>query len=103
MRCSKGLRSLGSKDNLHELFQLETSSKCDIKAENSSTLCKCREGRKGLRWMGSNADLMHLRQASSAILNFLSNTSDLEARLHAFCAHDLPQGGGSGSFFAGNS
>ena len=29
-------------------FQLEISSKCDIKAENSSTLCKNHKGRKGL-------------------------------------------------------
>ena len=29
---------------------------CDIKAENTSTLCKFHEGRKGLRSMGSNAD-----------------------------------------------
>ena len=35
---------------------LRWSSKCDIKAENSSTLCKFHEGRKGLRPMGSNAD-----------------------------------------------
>ena len=35
----------------HEHFQLEISSKCDKKAENSSTLCKLHEGRKGLgRW-----------------------------------------------------
>ena len=38
----------------HEHFQLEVRSKCDIKAENSSTLCKLHEGRKGLRPMGSN-------------------------------------------------
>ena len=37
-------------------FQLEISSKCGIKAENSSTLCKFHEGRKGLRSMGSNPD-----------------------------------------------
>ena len=30
--------------------------KCDIKAENSSTLCKFHKGRKGLRPMGYNAD-----------------------------------------------
>ena len=36
--------------------RIETSSKCDIKAENSSTLCKFHAGRKGLRRMGSNAD-----------------------------------------------
>ena len=35
---------------------IDTSSKCDIKAENSSTLCKFHAGRKGLRPMGSNAD-----------------------------------------------
>ena len=33
------------------------SSKCDIKAKNSSTLCKFHKGKKGLRPMGSNADL----------------------------------------------
>ena len=43
-------------------------------------------------------DLLHLRQAASAILNFLLKTADLAARLHACFAHDLPQGGGSGSF-----
>ena len=43
--------------HFHEHLQLEISSKCDIKAENSSTLCKFHEGRKGLRPMGSNADL----------------------------------------------
>ena len=32
--------------------------KCDIKAENSSTLCKFHEGRKGLQPMGSNADCL---------------------------------------------
>ena len=32
------------------------SSKFDIKAENSSTLCKFHEGRKGLRPMGANGD-----------------------------------------------
>ena len=37
-------------------FQLEiSSSKCDIKAESSSTLCKFHKGRKGLRPMRSNA------------------------------------------------
>ena len=35
---------------------LRRSSKCDIKAENSSTLCKFHEGRKGLWLMGSNGD-----------------------------------------------
>ena len=44
--------------HLHEHFQLEISSKCDIKAENSSTLCKFHEGRKGLQPMGSNADCL---------------------------------------------
>ena len=44
----------------HEHFQFEIASKCDIKAENSSTLCKLHEGRKGLRPMGSNADLFAL-------------------------------------------
>ena len=29
---------------------------------------------------------------------FLLKTADLAARLHACFAHDLPQGGGSGSF-----
>ena len=35
---------------------IEISSKCDIKAENRSTLCQLYEGRKGLGPMGSNAD-----------------------------------------------
>ena len=43
-------------------------------------------------------DLLHRRQVSSAIFNFLLKTADLAARLHASRAHDLPQGGGSGSF-----
>ena len=43
--------------HFHEHFRLEISSKCDIKAENSSTLCKFHEGREGLRPMGSNVDL----------------------------------------------
>ena len=43
--------------HFHEHFQLEISSKCDIKAENSSTLCTFLKGRKGLRPMRSNADL----------------------------------------------
>ena len=43
-------------------------------------------------------DLLHLRQAASAILNFLLKTADLAARLHACFAHDLPQGEGSDSF-----
>ena len=42
--------------HFHEHIKLEISSKCDIKAENSSTLCKFHEGRKGLRPMGSDAD-----------------------------------------------
>ena len=42
--------------HFYEHFQLEISSKCDIKAENSSTLCNVPKGRKGLRQMGSNAD-----------------------------------------------
>ena len=42
--------------HFHEHFQLEISSKCDIKAENSSTLCKFHDGRKVIRPMGSNAD-----------------------------------------------
>ena len=41
--------------HFHEHFQLKISSKCDIKAEKSSTLCKFDKGRKGLRLMGSNA------------------------------------------------
>ena len=45
--------------DFHEHFQLEISSKCDIKAENSSTLCKFHKRTKGLRVrpMGSNTDL----------------------------------------------
>ena len=41
--------------NLHfrEHFPLEVSPKCDLKVENSSTLCKFHEERKGLRSMGS--------------------------------------------------
>ena len=35
---------------------IEISSKGDIKAENSSTLCKFHKRRKGLRPMGSNPD-----------------------------------------------
>ena len=42
------------------LKRLEISSKCDIKAGNSSTLCTFHEGRKGLRPMGSNADLVYM-------------------------------------------
>ena len=42
--------------HFQEHFQLEISSKSDIKAENSSTLCKFHEERKGLRPMRSNAD-----------------------------------------------
>ena len=42
--------------HFYEHFQLEISFKCDIKAENSSTLCKFHERRKGLRPMGYNAD-----------------------------------------------
>ena len=42
--------------DFHERFHLEISSKCDIKAENSSTLCKFRKERKWLQPMGSNPD-----------------------------------------------
>ena len=42
--------------HFHEHLQLEISSKCDVKVENSSTFCKFHKGRKGLRPMGSNAD-----------------------------------------------
>ena len=42
--------------DFHERFHLEISSKCDIKAENGSTLCKFRKGRKWLQPMGSNPD-----------------------------------------------
>ena len=45
---------------LRNLFQYEISSKCDRKAENSSTLCKFHRGRKGLWPMGSNADHQRL-------------------------------------------
>ena len=38
--------------HFHEHFQLKISSKCDIKAENSSTLCKFHKGRKVLRPRG---------------------------------------------------
>ena len=56
--------------HFHEHFQLEISSKCDIKAENSSTLCKFHEGRKGLRPMGSNADLLvYVRITVTAIFD----------------------------------
>ena len=48
-------------------FQLEISSKCDIKAENSSTLYTFHEGRKGLRPMGSNDDA--LSQISALSIN----------------------------------
>ena len=43
-------------------------------------------------------DVIHRRQVTSAIFNFLLKTTDLEARLHASFTHDLPQGGGSVSF-----
>ena len=48
--------SNGRDFHFHDHEQLEISSKCDIKAENSSTLCEFHEGRKGLRPLGSNAD-----------------------------------------------
>ena len=38
------------------ISNLIKSCKCDIKAGNSSTLCKFHEERKGLRLMGSNTD-----------------------------------------------
>ena len=38
------------------IFQLEISTQCDIKVENSSTWCKFHEGRKGPLPMGSKAD-----------------------------------------------
>ena len=44
---------LSKKMRFREHFLLEISPKCDIKVENSSTLCKFHEGRKGLRLMGS--------------------------------------------------
>ena len=46
------------------LKRLDISSKYDIKAENSSTLCTFHEGRKGLRPMGSNADLVYASMMS---------------------------------------
>ena len=51
--------SLSNRKNLdfHEHFLLEILSKCEIKAEKSSTLCIFHKGREGLRPMGSNADL----------------------------------------------
>ena len=52
---------LSNRRDLH-YFQLEILSKCDIKAENISTLCKFQEGRKGLRPMASNAN--HLDEAN---------------------------------------
>ena len=51
--------------HFHEHFQLKISSKCDIKAENSSNLCKFHKGRKGLRPMGSNANHQKMEAASS--------------------------------------
>ena len=49
--------------HFHEHFQIEISSKCDIKAENSSTLSKFHKERKGLQPMGSNADRLPVWQA----------------------------------------
>ena len=49
-------------------FRFEVSSKCDLKAENSSTLCKFHEGRKELRTMGSNADLVKQGHGNVAII-----------------------------------
>ena len=43
--------------HFQEHFQLEISSKSDIKAENSSTLCKFYDRRKGSMWC--NADLLN--------------------------------------------
>ena len=43
-------------------------------------------------------DLLHRRQASSAMLSFLLKTADLAVWLHGSFTHDLPQGGRSGSF-----
>ena len=42
--------------HVHEYAQLEISSKCYIRAANSSTLCKFHERRKGLQPMERNAD-----------------------------------------------
>ena len=49
--------------HFHEHFQIEISSKCDIKAENSSTLSKFHKKRKGLQPMGCNADRLPEWQA----------------------------------------
>ena len=49
-------------------FRLEVPSKCDLKAENSSTLYKFCEGRKELWPMGSNADLVKQAQGNVAII-----------------------------------
>ena len=52
--------------HFHEHFWLEISFKCDIKAENSSTLFKFHEERKGLRPVGCNADQKnHARKSAS--------------------------------------
>ena len=49
-------------------FRLEVSSKCDLEAENSSTLYKFCEGRKELWPMGSNADLVKQAHGNVAII-----------------------------------
>ena len=63
--------------HFHEHIRLEISPKCDIKAENSSTMCKFHEGIKGLRPMGSNADPCMLRRVAQLL------------RLHAASKHCL--------------
>ena len=82
--------------HFHEYFQLGISSKCDLKAENSSTLCKFHKGKRGLRPMGSNADL-----SASCDSPFVINRYWNCWPHHRFCSkrpsrsQDLPE-----SFFA---
>ena len=63
--------------HFNEHIRLEIPPNCDIKAENSSTLCKFHNGRRGLPPMGSNADPCMLRRVAQLL------------RLHAVFIHCL--------------
>ena len=74
--------------HFHEYIRLEISPKCDIKAENSSTLCKFHEGRKGLPPMGSNADPCTLRRVAQLLRLHAAFIRCLHfIYAHKFCVH----------------
>ena len=74
--------------HFYEHIRLEISPKCDTNAENSSTLCKFHNGRKGLPPMGSNADPCVLRRVAQLLRLHAAFIHCLHfIYAHKFCVH----------------